>query len=143
MASSSLQRAQPQHRRSPWKKCLRPPHWQLRFARDAARLPERWRNWHKHDFEAEFEAVLAHIRDNGACGSGDLGGEAPKNSGGWWNWHPSKTALEFLDYCKDTGTTLPDSAQKARAQRINSSFQRTRLPGSGAVLVACFARFSH
>ena len=72
------------------------PHWQLRFARDAARLPERWRNWHKHDFEAEFEAVLAHIRDNGACGSGDLGGEAPKNSGGWWNWHPSKTALEFL-----------------------------------------------
>ncbi|WP_428926872.1 winged helix-turn-helix domain-containing protein [Marinibacterium sp. SX1] len=72
------------------------PHWQLRFARDAARLPERWRNWHKHDFEAEFDGVLRHIRDNGPCGSGDLGGEDKKGSSGWWDWHPSKTALEFL-----------------------------------------------
>ncbi|MAC79636.1 MAG: hypothetical protein CML66_16425 [Rhodobacteraceae bacterium] len=72
------------------------PHWQLRFARDAERLPERWRNWHKHDFEGEFETVLRHIRDNGPCGSGDLGGEEKKGSSGWWDWHPSKTALEFL-----------------------------------------------
>lgn len=72
------------------------PHWQLRFARDAARLPERWRNWHKHEFESEFETVLSHIRENGPCGSGDLGGEEKKGSSGWWDWHPSKTALEFL-----------------------------------------------
>ena len=72
------------------------PHWQLRFARDAARLPARWRNWHRHDFEAEFDTVLRHIRDHGPCGSSDLGGEDKKPSGGWWERHPSKTALEFL-----------------------------------------------
>lgn len=72
------------------------PHWQLRFARDADRLKSRWRDWQKHDFEAQFDNVLTHIRDHGPVTSSDVGTEEPKSSGGWWDWHPSKTALEYL-----------------------------------------------
>ncbi len=72
------------------------PHWRLRFARDADRLKGQWKNWHKHDFEAQFDTVLRHIRDHGPVGSSDVGTDEKKGSGGWWDWHPSKTALEFL-----------------------------------------------
>ena len=28
--------------------------------------------------------------------SSDVGKDEKKGSGGWWDWHPSKTALEYL-----------------------------------------------
>ncbi|MFW8593965.1 winged helix-turn-helix domain-containing protein [Cribrihabitans neustonicus] len=72
------------------------PHWRLRFRRDAARLKSRWRNWRRDGFEARFETVMQHIRDHGPVSSADVGRDEPKRSGGWWDWHPSKTALEYL-----------------------------------------------
>lgn len=72
------------------------PHWHLRFARDAATLKLRWRNWRRDGFEARFETVLRQIRDHGPVSSSDVGGDEKKGSGGWWDWHPSKTALEYL-----------------------------------------------
>lgn len=72
------------------------PHWRLRFTRDAERLKGRWKNWHGHDFEAQFDPVLHHIRDHGPVTSSDLGQGEKKGSTGWWDWHPSKTALEYL-----------------------------------------------
>ena len=72
------------------------PHWHLRFRRDAAALKARWRNWRRDGFEARFATVLAHIRDHGPCCSSDVGTDEKKTSGGWWDWHPSKTALEYL-----------------------------------------------
>ena len=72
------------------------PWWQLRMRRDADELIRRWRNWRRDGFEGQFRAVLDHIRDNGPCGSSDVGGGERKGSGGWWDWHPSKTALEYL-----------------------------------------------
>lgn len=72
------------------------PHWHLRFQRDAALLKNRYRNWQKNNFEAQFDSVLQHIRDHGAVGSSDVGKDEKKGSGGWWDWHPSKTALEYL-----------------------------------------------
>ena len=33
---------------------------------------------------------------DGCCTSADVGADEVKGSGGWWDWHPSKTALEFL-----------------------------------------------
>ncbi len=71
-------------------------HWRLRFQRDAEMLKARWRNWRRDGFEARFDAVLAHIRDHGPVCSSDLGTDEKKASGGWWDWHPSKTALEYL-----------------------------------------------
>jgi uncharacterized protein YcaQ len=72
------------------------PHWHLRFQRDAALLKKRYRNWHRDNYEAQFDTVLKHIRDHGAVGSSDVGKDEKKGSGGWWDWHPSKTALEYL-----------------------------------------------
>lgn len=72
------------------------PHWHLRFARDADRMRSRWREWQGPEFEAKIDDVLAHVRDNGPCGSGDVGTDETRGKGGWWEWHPSKTALEFL-----------------------------------------------
>ena len=44
----------------------------------------------------QFQTVLDHIRDHGACCSSDVGKDEKRGSGGWWDWHPSKTALEYL-----------------------------------------------
>lgn len=41
-----------------------------------------------------LDAVMAHIRQNGAVRSADF--ERPKNGGGWWNWKTEKVALEYL-----------------------------------------------
>ena len=72
------------------------PHWHLRFARDADRLKSRWRDWQGHNFEDQFDPVLRHIRDNGPVTSADLGQDGEKRNTGWWDWQPSKTALEYL-----------------------------------------------
>ncbi|KIC40988.1 hypothetical protein RA28_21680 [Ruegeria sp. ANG-S4] len=72
------------------------PHWHLRFLRDAKDLKARWKNWRRDGYEQRFETVLRHIRDHGPVSSSDVGQEEKKGSGGWWDWHPSKTALEFL-----------------------------------------------
>ena len=72
------------------------PHWHLRFQRDADLLKSRWRNWRRDGFEARFDQVLEHIRDHGPVSSSDVGKDEKKSSGGWWDWHPSKTALEYL-----------------------------------------------
>ncbi|QBY01491.1 winged helix-turn-helix domain-containing protein [Rhodophyticola sp. CCM32] len=72
------------------------PHWQLKFARDKQRLRQRWKDWQGSGFHAEIDRVLAHISDHGGVGSGDLADKRPGKSTGWWDWHPSKTALEYL-----------------------------------------------
>ncbi|WP_299661462.1 crosslink repair DNA glycosylase YcaQ family protein [uncultured Ruegeria sp.] len=71
-------------------------HWHLRFLRDADMLKARWKNWRRDGFEKKFDTVLNHIRDHGPVGSSDVGKDEKKGSGGWWDWHPSKTALEYL-----------------------------------------------
>jgi len=72
------------------------PHWHLRFRRDAETLKARWRNWRRDGFESQFETVLRHVRNHGPVCSSDVGKDEKKGSGGWWDWHPSKTALEYL-----------------------------------------------
>ncbi len=72
------------------------PHWRLRFARDTARLAPRWRAWQGATFEDRFDSVLDRIARDGACTSADLAPGESRRSTGWWDWHPSKTALEYL-----------------------------------------------
>ncbi|WP_375229259.1 winged helix-turn-helix domain-containing protein [Roseobacter sp. S98] len=70
--------------------------WQLRRERDAALLRSRWRDWRRDGFEAQFQPVLDQIREEGPLCSSDVGAGEKRSSGGWWDWHPSKTALEYL-----------------------------------------------
>lgn len=76
------------------------PWWERRFARDAARLRARWRHWHSGEFEHMLDDILAHLRAEGPAMSRHLrrqqDASAESVSGGWWDWHPSKTALEYL-----------------------------------------------
>jgi uncharacterized protein len=72
------------------------PHWRLRFARDGARISRTWSDWQGPEFKARIDDVLAHIRDNGPVSSGDVATGEDRPKPGMWQWHPSKTALEFL-----------------------------------------------
>jgi uncharacterized protein YcaQ len=72
------------------------PHWKLRFARDRARLHGKWASWQGPAFHDEIDRVLAHVAASGPVGSADLARDAASGTTGWWDWHPSKTALEFL-----------------------------------------------
>lgn len=72
------------------------PHWRHRFARDEIHLIDRWKQWHSHEFEDRFEGVLKRISDHGECTSGELAAGEVRGKTGWWDWHPSKTALEYL-----------------------------------------------
>ncbi|SHI89491.1 winged helix-turn-helix domain-containing protein [Wenxinia saemankumensis] len=76
------------------------PHWRHRFARMKDRLPGRWEAWQRHDFLSECDGILARIEAEGGLASADtLPAErdpAAAGGPGWWNWHPSKTALEYL-----------------------------------------------
>jgi len=71
------------------------PYWHHRFDRERRVLLERWRKWRREGFEDALEKVLAHVRESGPTMSRDLGKGLKPPSGGWWAWHPEKTALEF------------------------------------------------
>ena len=72
------------------------PDWRARFRKTGVRLRERWRKYRREGFEAEVDTILDRIAQSGPVMARDLGGDEPKRAGGWWNWHPSKTALEYL-----------------------------------------------
>ena len=72
------------------------PYWQLRRVRDAIKLQKQWKNWRRDGFEAQLQGVLDQIREQGPLSSSDVGKDEKRGSGGWWDWHPSKTALEYL-----------------------------------------------
>lgn len=69
-------------------------YWKHRFARSRVRLVERWRSWHENGFESYVDHVLERVTREGRLMARDF--EAEKRPpGGWWNWHPEKTALEY------------------------------------------------
>lgn len=69
-------------------------YWKHRFARREPVLKERWRKWQGEGFDSTFEETLQRIAEGGGVMSRDLK-DADHKSGGWWNWHPNKTALEY------------------------------------------------
>ena len=72
------------------------PMWRHKFAKDKSFMDRRWDAWRREGFRDKLDAVLQQITDQGACSSMDVGSDEKRKSGGWWDWHPSKTALEYL-----------------------------------------------
>ena len=72
------------------------PMWRLKFERDEAHMRARWPRARRAGWDEEIETVLRHVTDHGAVSSLDIGDGEKKGSSGWWDWHPSKVALEFL-----------------------------------------------
>lgn len=71
-------------------------HWRHRFARDAHRLHANWRNWFREGYEPRLDSILDRIARDGPVTSAEVGEGEARGRGGWWDWHPSKTALEWL-----------------------------------------------
>ena len=72
------------------------PYWRHRFTREADGLRARWRKWGRAGFERYLAHVLDRITREGPLLARDFGEDTKKGSGGWWDWHPEKTALEYL-----------------------------------------------
>lgn len=72
------------------------PMWRMRFERDRGRLHSKWKDWHGAGFHPEIDKVLRHVADNGVCCTSDLEDDRVEKTTGWWDWKPSKVALEYL-----------------------------------------------
>ena len=72
------------------------PHWRHRFERSRTRLAERWEAWQRREFLHKVDEVRAHVAAQGPCGTDSVGEDEAGGGGGWWDWKPSKTALEYL-----------------------------------------------
>ncbi|MBU2992556.1 crosslink repair DNA glycosylase YcaQ family protein [Octadecabacter sp. 1_MG-2023] len=72
------------------------PMWRYKFAKDKAHMDAKWPAWRREGFRDQIDGVLRQITDHGRCSSMEVGADEERKSGGWWDWHPSKTALEYL-----------------------------------------------
>ena len=88
------------------------PHWRLKFARYREGLAEKWTRWGREGFHEKIDTVLRRISDEGPCCSADVGEDEARSSGGWWDWHPSKAALEFLWRTGELSVTRRDGFRK-------------------------------
>ncbi|EJB03913.1 hypothetical protein Rleg9DRAFT_2757 [Rhizobium leguminosarum bv. trifolii WSM597] len=70
-------------------------YWKHKFRHQEKVLIERWRKWRGEGFEATFEETYERVRRDGAMLARDVKADGHV-SGGWWNWHPNKTALEYF-----------------------------------------------
>ncbi len=76
------------------------PHWKVRFAR--FRRQDRVKSWCVRrmgpDPKRIIRKVRARLRAEGPLMARDFEKEPDKSArgGGWWNWDPSKAALEYL-----------------------------------------------
>lgn len=87
------------------------PYWRHRFAREKTRLRERWKeHFGTEGFDDDLRRVHDHIACKGPAMARDFEGDKP--STGWWDWHPSKAALEYLWRTGDLAITRRDGFQK-------------------------------
>ncbi|MCA3446709.1 MAG: YcaQ family DNA glycosylase [Rhodobacter sp.] len=112
------------------------PVWQLRFARDADRLRDNWKRWFRDGYEAQFDSILNRIAAEGPLTSSDVGAGEARGRGGWWDWHPSKTALEWLWRTGQVQITRRDGFQKVYdlTERVIPAAHRLPCPPVDAVV---------
>lgn len=70
-------------------------YWKHKFVDEERAIVERWRKWRGEGFEASFEETYDRVVKDGAILARDMKADGHV-SGGWWNWHPNKTALEYF-----------------------------------------------
>jgi hypothetical protein len=58
-------------------------------------LVDRWRKWRGEGFEDAFDETYERVQRDGAIMAREIKADGHV-SGGWWNWHPNKTALEYF-----------------------------------------------
>jgi uncharacterized protein YcaQ len=110
--------------------------WQHRFARDADRLRQNWRGWFRDGWETQFDAILDRIARDGPVTSAEVGAGEARGRGGWWDWHPSKTALEWLWRTGKLAVTRREGFRKVYdlTERVIPAAQRADCPDPQAVV---------
>jgi uncharacterized protein YcaQ len=88
------------------------PHWRHRFDHNRARLVERWTGWQRPGFETKFDEVLRRVADHGPVSAAEVGEGEERGKGGWWDWHPSKAALEYLWLVGELSVTRRENFRK-------------------------------
>jgi uncharacterized protein len=122
------------------------PLWQHRFQRDTARLQGNWKSWFRDGYEAQFETILRRIEADGPVTSSDVGEGEARGKGGWWDWHPSKTALEWLWRTGQLAISRRDGFQKVYdlTERVIPEPHRCAAPDEAAMVDwACNSALDH
>lgn len=115
------------------------PHWQRRFQRDGESLRARWKKGRHEGFEDILDEVLTHIAKDGPVMSRSFKQEEQKASGGWWDWHPSKTALEYLWRTGQLAVTRREAFQKVYdlTERVIPTEHRKKIPTDKSLIDWC------
>ena len=111
-------------------------YWQHNFPRREARLRAHWGKWFRPGYEAQIEGLLERVRLGGPVSTSDVGEGEVKGKGGWWDWNPSKTALEWLWHTGRLAVTRRDGFQKVYdlAERVIPAAHRGPAPGEAAMV---------
>lgn len=88
------------------------PMWLRHFERHCEVLRARWQKWRREGFEVAMGDVLAQVSQGGPAMSRALANDEKKGGDGWWDWHPSKTALEYLWRTGQLAVTRREGFQK-------------------------------
>lgn len=88
------------------------PHWKHRFRRYEETRAERWRAWLGDAHEGKLDTILDRIAATGPVTTADVGEDEVRSKGGWWEWHPSKAALEWLWHTGKISVLRRDSFRK-------------------------------
>ncbi len=121
-------------------------HWHHRFARDAVRLEANWKSWFRDGYTQQFDAILRRIADHGPVTTTDVGQGEVRGKGGWWDWHPSKTALEWLWRTGKLSITRRDGFQKVYdlTERVIPEMHLLPAPAEEDMIDwACNSAFDH
>ncbi|MBZ9789429.1 winged helix-turn-helix domain-containing protein [Rhizobium sp. 3T7] len=70
-------------------------YWKHKFRHEEEVIGERWRKWQGEGFEHAFDETFERVARDGAIMAREIKADGHV-SGGWWNWHPNKTALEYF-----------------------------------------------
>jgi uncharacterized protein len=111
-------------------------YWQHNFARREERMRANWGKWFRPGYEPQFESLLARIRAEGPVSTSDVGEGEARSSGGWWDWNPSKTALEWLWQSGKLAVTRRDGFQKVYdlSERVIPQAHRGEAPAAAEVV---------
>lgn len=118
------------------------PMWRMRFERDRGRLHSKWKDWHGEGFHPEIDKVLAQVARDGVCCTSDMEDERVEKSTGWWDWKPSKVALEYLWRSGELAVTKRSGFRKfydLSERVIPPEYLNTRLNDEEIVEWACAA----
>jgi hypothetical protein len=119
--------------------------WQHRFRRDEEQLSKSWKSWFREGYEDQFDRILDRIARDGPVGTADVGEGEVRGRGGWWDWHPSKTALEWLWRTGRLAVTRRDGFAKVYdlTERVIPAVHRVPVPEATVADWACRSALRH